>query len=35
VDKRFGQTRAPHPIQWSSDNDGIFTALDTICTASA
>lgn len=33
VDKRFGQTRAPHSIQWLSDNDGIFTALDTTCTA--
>lgn len=33
VARRFGQTPAPHPIQWLSDNDGIFTALDTICTA--
>jgi len=33
VDTRFGRTRSPHPIQWLSDNDGIFTALDTICTA--
>ena len=33
VARRFGRTRAPQPIQWLSDNDGIFTALDTICTA--
>jgi len=33
VATRFGGTRPPQPIQWLSDNDGIFTALDTICTA--
>ena len=33
VDRRFEGTRAPQPIQWLSDNDGIFTALDTLCTA--
>jgi len=31
--RRFEETRAPQPIQWLSDNDGIFTALDTLCTA--
>ena len=25
--------RGSQPIQWLSDNDGIFTALDTLCTA--
>lgn len=33
VDTRCGGTRPPQPIQWLGDNDGIFTALDTICTA--
>jgi len=33
VATRFRGPRPPHPIQWLSDNDGIFTALDTICTA--
>jgi putative transposase len=33
VARRFGGTRPPQPIQWLSDNDGIFTALDTLCTA--
>ena len=33
VATRFGGTRPLSPIQWLSDNDGIFTALDTLCTA--
>ncbi len=33
VTTRFEGARVPQPIQWLSDNDGIFTALDTICTA--
>jgi putative transposase len=30
---RFGEARPPAPIQWLSENGGIYTALDTICTA--
>ncbi len=33
VATRFGGIRPPQPIQWLSDNDGIFTAMDTLCTA--
>jgi transposase InsO family protein len=29
VYQRFGQVRAPTPIQWLSDNGSIYTALDT------
>jgi putative transposase len=30
---RFGTGRPTAPIQWLSDNGGIYTALDTLCTA--
>ena len=30
VEKRFGTIRAPHPIQWLSDNGSIFAAHKTI-----
>jgi putative transposase len=33
VQARFSTTRAPHPIQWLSDNGSIYTALDTLCVA--
>jgi putative transposase len=30
VEKRFGTIRAPHPVQWLSDNGSIFAAHKTI-----
>ena len=30
VEKRFGAVRAPHPVQWLSDNGSIFAAHRTI-----
>src|ERR1700730_14153172 len=30
VEKRFGAIRAPHPVQWLSDNGSIFAAHRTI-----
>ena len=30
VQHRFGAVRAPHPIQWLSDNGPIYTALETV-----
>jgi transposase InsO family protein len=33
VTARFGTGRPPVPIQWLSDNGGIYTALDTLCAA--
>jgi transposase InsO family protein len=30
VEKRFGTVRAPHPVQWLSDNGSIFAAHETI-----
>ena len=33
VEARFQAPRAPHRVQWLSDNGSIYTALDTICTA--
>src|ERR1700687_3939535 len=35
VEKRFGNIRAPHPVQWLSDNGSIFTAHRTIEIATA
>ena len=35
VEKRFGEIRAPHPVQWLSDNGSIFAAHKTIETALA
>ena len=35
VEKRFGKIRAPHPVQWLSDNGSIFAAHKTIETALA
>jgi putative transposase len=29
VDKRFGATRCPHPVEWLSDNGPIYTAHET------
>jgi transposase InsO family protein len=29
VDKRFGATRCPHPVEWLSDNGPIYTATET------
>jgi transposase InsO family protein len=33
VFKRFGPGKPPTPIQWLSDNEGIYTALDTVVEA--
>lgn len=33
VRQRFGAESVPHPIQWLSDNESMYTALDTILTA--
>jgi len=33
VTARFGTGRPPVPIQWLSDNGGIYTALETLCAA--
>jgi putative transposase len=30
VEQRFGELRAPHPVQWLSDNGSIFAAYKTI-----
>jgi putative transposase len=30
VEKRFGTTRTPHPVQWLSDNGSCYRAHDTI-----
>src|SRR5436305_14023470 len=30
VEQRFGAIRAPHPVQWLSDNGSIFAAHTTI-----
>lgn len=30
VEKRFSTIRAPHPVQWLSDNGSIFAAHKTI-----
>jgi len=35
VEQRFGAIRAPHPVQWLSDNGSIFAAHKTIETAQA
>ena len=35
VEQRFGAIRAPHPVQWLSDNGSIFAAHKTIETAVA
>jgi putative transposase len=35
VEQRFGTLRAPHPVQWLSDNGSIFAAHKTIETALA
>lgn len=35
VEQRFGAIRAPHPVQWLSDNGSIFAAHKTIETARA
>jgi len=35
VEQRFGTIRAPHPVQWLSDNGSIFAAHKTIETALA
>jgi putative transposase len=35
VEKRFGVIRAPHPVQWLSDNGSIFAAHKTIQVAVA
>ena len=29
VEKRFGSIRAPHPVEWLSDNGSHYTAIDT------
>ncbi len=33
ITARFGRSHPAAPIQWLSDNGGIYTALDTLCTA--
>jgi putative transposase len=35
VEKRFGAIRAPHPVQWLSDNGSIFAAYKTLDIAAA
>lgn len=30
VEKRFGQPRTPHPVEWLSDNGSAFTARETV-----
>lgn len=30
VERRFGTTKAPHPIEWLSDNGSAYTAKDTL-----
>src|SRR3984957_16150435 len=30
VEQRFGDIRAPHPVQWLSDNGSVFAAYKTI-----
>jgi len=35
VEQRFGELRAPHPVQWLSDNGSIFAAHKTIVIALA
>ena len=35
VERRFGNVRAPHPVQWLADNGSPYTARDTIDFAAA
>jgi len=35
VEQRFGDARAPHPVEWLSDNGSTYTARETATTAAA
>lgn len=34
VEKRFGALKAPHPVEWLSDNGSCYTAKETVAFAS-